>query len=174
MADEGKKQVEEVTQRTLEKGGLLVKLYFDMESEKQEELQPLMVDLINNRLLKTPGVVYCVGAIDEPMKLKDTYSTSAEVTALFDGMWPLIKVMFDFTPAGVEIMKPSRDYVLKPSELQSILLNVAQVSLDYSNYILSRVLKPEDYQKILQQVKNREELGKKLLEKKGQAPDAKK
>ncbi len=174
MADEGKKQVEEVTQRTLEKGGLLVKLYFDMESEKQEELQPLMVDLINNRLLKTPGVVYCVGAIDEPMKLKDTYSTSAEVTALFDGMWPLIKVMFDFTPAGVEIMKPSRDYVLKPSELQSILLNVAQVSLDYSNYILSRVLKPEDYQKIQQQVKNREELGKKLLEKKGQAPDAKK
>ncbi len=170
MANEGKREVEEVTQHALEKGGILVKLYFDMESEKQDDLQPLMVDLINNRLLKTQGVVYCVGAIDEPIKLKDTYSTSAQVTALFDGLWPLINVMFTFTPAGVEIMKPNRDYNLKQSDLQSLLLNVAQVSLEYNNYILSRILKKEDYEKIQEQMKNREALGKKLLEKKDGNP----
>ena len=174
MANEGKKEVEEVTQRTLDKGGLLVKLYFDMESEKQDDLQPLMVDLINNRLLKTPGVVYCVGAIDEPMKLKETFSTSAQVTALFDSLWPLINVMFTFTPAGVEILKPSRDYALKQSELQKLLLNVAQISLEYNNYILSRILKKEDYDKIQEQMKSREELGKRLLDKKGQTADEKK
>ncbi len=172
MANEGKKEVEEVTQRALDKGGLLVQLYFDMESEKQEDLQPLMVDLINNRLLKTQGVVYCFGAIDEPMKLKDTYSTSAQVTALFDSIWSLIKVMFDFTPAGVEILKPTKDYILKQPELQAILLNVAQVSLDYSNYILSRVLKKEDYDRIMEQMRKREELGKRLLDKKDK-PDGK-
>jgi hypothetical protein len=174
MADEGKKQVEEVTKRAIEKGGLLVRLYFDMESEKQEELQPLMVDLINNRLLKTPGVVYCVGAIDEPVKLKDTYSTSAQVTALFDGMWPLVNVMFTFSPAGVEILKPSKEYVLKLPELQSLLLNVAQISMEYSNYILSRVLKPEDFEKIKEQMKAREELGRRLMEKKEGQPQEKK
>lgn len=175
MADnEGKREVEEVTQNTLAKGGVLAQLYFDMESEKQEELQPLMVDLINNRLLKTPGVVYCFGGIDEPLKLKDSYSTSATLTVLFSGLWPLINVMFTFTPAGVEIIKPTRDYNLKPADLQSLLLNVAQISLDYNNYILSRVLKKEDYDKIMDQMKQREELGKKLLEKKGQKPESEK
>ena len=168
MADEGKREVEEVTRKTLDRGGVLAKLYFDMESDKQEELQPLMVDLINNRLLKSPGVVYCFGGIDEPMKVKDAYLTSAEVTALFEGLWPLINVMFQFTPAGIEIIKPQKDIVLKPTDLQALLLNVAQVSMEYNNYILSRVLKKEDYDKIMQQIKNREELGKKLLDKKGQ------
>jgi hypothetical protein len=174
VGNEGKAEVNEVTQKTLEKGGLLVQLYFDMESEKQEELQPLMVDLINNRLLKSPGVVYCTGGIDEPIKLKDTYSTSAQLTVLFSGLWPLINVMFSFTPAGVEIIKPTKNYDISPSDLQSLLLNVAQVSLDYNNYILSRVLKKEDYDKITEQTKQREELGKKLLEKKDQKPQGKK
>ncbi|MDE1855092.1 MAG: hypothetical protein KGH57_02105 [Candidatus Micrarchaeota archaeon] len=174
MANEGKKEVEEVTKQAIDKGGLLVQLYFDMESDKQEDLQPLMVDLINNRLLKTPGVVYCVGAIDEPVKLKDTYSTSAQVTALIDSLWSLVNVMFTFSPAGIEILKPSRDYVLKLPELQTLLLNVSQISMEYNNYILSRVLKKEDYEKIQEQMKQREDLGKKLLEKKGQAPQEKK
>ncbi len=160
------KEVEEVTQKALEKGGLLVKLYFDMESAKQEELQPLMVDLINNRLMKSPGVIYCFGAIDEPIKLKDTFSTSATVTVLFKDLWSVTNVMFNFTPAGLEVLKPAREYVLKPNELQGLLLNVAQVSLDYSNYILNRVLKKEDYDKIVEQMKSREALGKKLMEKK--------
>jgi len=158
------KEVEEVTQKALDKGGLLVKLYFDMESAKQEELQPLMVDLINNRWMKSAGVIYCFGAIDEPMKLKETYSTSATVNVLFKDLWSLVSVMFSFTPAGVEIIKPAREYVLKPNDLQALLLNVAQISLEYSNYILNRVLKKEDYDKISDQMKAREELGKKLME----------
>jgi hypothetical protein len=168
------KEVEEVTQKALENGGILSKLYFDMESAKQEELQPLMVDLINNRLMKSHGVIYCFGAIDEPIKVKDTFSTSATVTILFKDLWSMVNVMFSFTPAGVEILKPTREYVLKPNELQALLLNVTQVSLEYSNYILSRVLKKEDYDKITEQMNNREALGKKLMESKGKPPADKK
>lgn len=168
------KEVEEVTQKALANGGVLAKLYFDMESAKQEELQPLMVDLINNRLLKSNGVIYCFGAIDEPIKLKDTFSTSATVTALFKDLWSIVNVMFNFTPAGVEVLKPNREYALKPNELQALLLNIAQVSVQYNNYVLSRVLKKEDYDKIVEQMKVREELGKKLMEGKGQAPEEKK
>jgi hypothetical protein len=168
-------EVEEVTSKALSSGGLLTKIYFDMESAKQEELQPLMVDLINNRLMKAPGVIYCFGAIDEPMKVKDAFSTSATVTVLFKDLWSLVNVMFAFTPAGVEVLKPQKEYFLKMSDLQALLLNVAQISLEYSNYILSRVLKKEDYDKIMEQMSNREALGKKLLDSKGEPrPVAKK
>jgi hypothetical protein len=168
------KEVEEVTNKTLSSGGILTKIYFDMESPKQEELQPLMVDLINNRLMKAPGVIYCFGAIDEPIKVKDSFSTSATVTVLFKDLWSLVNVMFSFTPAGVEILKPQKEYILKMADMQALLLSVAQISLEYSNYILSRVLKKEDYDKIIEQMGNREALGKKLLEKKEEHPEAKK
>jgi hypothetical protein len=159
-----KSDVEEVTQKAISKGGILAKLYFDMESEKQEDLQPLMADLINNRLLKTQGVIYCYGAIDEPIKLKETYSTSAIVTVLFQDLWSLINVAFSFTPAGVEVLKPEKEYVIKSGNLQTLLLNVAEVSLGYADYILSRVLSKEDYEKVISEVKNRAELGKRLIE----------
>jgi len=168
------KEVEEVTQKALEKGGLLARLYFDMESEKQEELQPLMIDLVNNRLLKTEGVIYCYGSIDEAIKLKDTYSTSAILTVLFKDLWSMINVMFTFMPAGIEVLKPQKEYVLKPNEIQTMLLNVAQISLEYNNYILSRVLKKEDYDKIMEQMESRRALGKRLMEKKEQKPDEEK
>ncbi|VVB76635.1 Uncharacterised protein [uncultured archaeon] len=162
-----KSEVEEVTRKTLAKGGLLTKMYFDMQSEKADDLQPLMTDLINNRLLKAPGVVYCFGEIDEPMKLENNYSTSAIVTVLFKDFWSLINVSFAFTPEGVEILKPDNEYVLKTSDMQAIVSNVSQVSLDYANYILIRVLKKEDYDKVLSDVRNREALGRKILGKEG-------
>jgi hypothetical protein len=165
-----KSELEEVTHKTVANGGILAKMYFDMQSEKQDDLQPLMADLINNRLLKSPGVVYCFGAIDEPIRTDKTFSTSAIVTVLFKDLWSLVNVAFAFTPAGVEILKPEREYVLKPNDLQSLVLNVAAVSLDYSNFILSRALKKEDYDKVMEDMKHREALGKRLMEKKGYEP----
>ena len=112
--------MEEVTHKALAKGGILAKMYFDMQSEKQDDLQPLMADLINNRLLKTPGVLYCFGAIDEPIKTEDTYSTSAIVTVLFKDLWSLVNVAFVVHPGGRRDLKPEREYVLKSGDLQSL------------------------------------------------------
>ena len=116
-----KSEVEEVTQKALAKGGILAKVYVDMQSEKSDDLQPLMADLINNRLLKTPGVLYAFGAIDEPIKLEKTYTTSATLTVLFQDLWSLVYVAFLFTPAGIEILKPDREYILKSGDMQALL-----------------------------------------------------
>jgi len=118
-------QVDQLTEETIRKGGILAKLYFDMESEKAEDLQPLMTDLINNRLLKAVGVIYCVGVIEEPIKLEKTYSTSATVTGLFKDIGAIINVAFNFAPAGLEILKPNGEIRVKPNELQAILLDLA-------------------------------------------------
>ena len=97
-----KSEVSEVTEKVIAKGGILTRLYFDMQSEKAEDLQPLMADLINQRLLKAPGVMYAAGSIDEPMKLEDVYSTNAMVTVLFNDLGALINVVFNFSPVGIE------------------------------------------------------------------------
>lgn len=161
-----KSEVDAVTSKVIESGGILAKLYFDMESEKEEELQPLMTDLINNRLLKSPGVVYCFGSIDQPIKTEKSYSTNAVVTCLFKDIGSMINISFNFAPAGVEIIKPEKELRIKTNELQSLLLDIANVSINYSQYILSRVLSKDDYDKVMEDIKNREDLGKRLAEKK--------
>ncbi|MGC8629249.1 MAG: hypothetical protein ACP5T4_03520 [Candidatus Micrarchaeia archaeon] len=165
-----KSEVEELTEKTIASGGLLAKLYFDMQSEKEEDLQPLMADLINNRLLKTPGVIYCYGSIEPPMKLENEnmFSTSAELTVLFKNLVALLDVAFLFVPAGIEIIKPEKEYKIPVADLQTAALNAAQASINYSQYILSKVLSKEDYEKVEQDLKRREELGKRLLQNKSQ------
>jgi hypothetical protein len=160
-----KSDVTEVTQKTLKSGGLLTKLYFDMQSEKSEDLQPLMTDLINNRLMKSPGVVYCFGSIDEPMKLQDVYSTNAIVTVLFTDIGALINMIFNFSPVGIEVLKPEGEYVVKISALNAVLVSLSQISSEYSKYILTKVLTKEDLDKINLNLKGREEAGRRLLKK---------
>jgi hypothetical protein len=167
-----KSEVEELTDKTIARGGILAQLYFDMQSADQSELQPLMTDLINNKLLKSVGVIYCFGAIDEPIKLpkEDVYSTTSQLTILFKDLGALINATFNFAPAGVEILRPNKEYTVKVPELQSLLLDLSNISVNYSHYILSRVLSKEDYEKVNRDMERRKELGKTLLEKKNEKP----
>ncbi len=159
-----KSEVEETTDKTISRGGILARMYFDMQSEKPDDLQPLMAELINNRLMKAQGVVYCYGSIDEPIKSGDLYLTNAVMTILLKDIAALINIAFNFTPAGIEILKPTKEYVLKIPELQSLMLDIAQISVNYSKYILERTLSKEDYERIMRDIANREALGRKLLE----------
>lgn len=163
-----KSDMEEVTNKTIKEGGILVKMYFDMQSANKDELQPLMADFVNT-ILKAPGVIYCFGAINEPIKDGEIYSTSTVLTILFKDMGALIGLTFRYTPAAVEVIKPEREYILKAPVLQSLLIDIAGISLEYSKYIQSKLLKPEDYARFMDDVKRREELGRKILgEKKDQ------
>ena len=158
-----KSEVDEVTRRAIENGGVLAKMYFDMQSEKKEDLQPLMTDLISNRLLKTPGVLYCAGEINEPIQLENSYSTSATVTILLKDLGALINVAFNYVPAGVEILKPEKEVSIKTSELQSMLLDISNIAMQYSQFILQRVLSKEDFEKVQNEMRNRERVGKSLI-----------
>ncbi|MCL4403452.1 MAG: hypothetical protein M1500_02945 [Candidatus Marsarchaeota archaeon] len=162
-----KSQVDEVTEETIAKGGVLVKMYFDMQSNEKDKLQPLLVDLINKHLLKEKGVVYCYGAVEEPLENKGIFVSSAEVTLLVKSFFSLVSISFNYAPAGIEIIKPMKDMKFNVNDLQSMLMDLSQLSLGYSKFMLERVLKPEDLQNIEKQIENRVELGKKLIEKKG-------
>lgn len=161
-----KSDVEKVTEEKIAKGGVLVKLYFDMQNEDKEKLQPLLVDLINERLMKEQGVVYCYGSVEEPLERDGMYITSAIVTMLFDKLQPLVGVAFKYSPAGIEVLKPEGSINIKTFELQAMLMDLSQIALDYSKYILEKVMKPEDVNKMKEQIDNRAEIGKKLLDKK--------
>ena len=158
-----KSEMEEVTRKAIENGGILAKAYFDMHSEKADDLQPLMTDLISNRLLKFPGVIYCAGEIDEPLKVEELYATNAVVTILVKDLWTLLNISFNFAPAGIEIIKPEKEYYLKHNDLQAIMINIAQISAQFSEYILGNVLSKDDYEKVKKDIQRREELGKKLM-----------
>ncbi len=160
-----KSELEKITHGKLLQGGILVKMYFDMQNQEKEKLQPLLVDLINEHLLKEKGVVYCYGAIEEPIKLNELYSTSAEVTILFENIFPLVNIAFNYTPIGLEILKPDKEFVLKMSQLQSLILEISNISTNYSRYILQKVLKPDDLALITKEIENRIEMGKKVMEK---------
>ena len=163
-----KSELEKVTEEKVARGGILVKFYFDMQSEDKEKLQPLLVDLINERLLKEPGIVYCYGAIEEPIKHDKYYITSAAVHVLFGSIRNLLLIAFKYAPVGVEILKPQKDIHMNVWDLQSAILDVSQFSTEYSRYILEKVLRPEDLDALQKALANREEIGKKLMEKKGE------
>ena len=157
--------VEAVTEEKIRKGGVLVRLYFDMQDKDREKLQQLMLTLINERLMKEKGVVYCYGSIEEPLEKEGIFITSAIVTVLLDSFAPLIGLSFNYAPAGIEVLKPEKELRLKTNEVQTILMDISQISINYSKYILDRVLKPEDLAIIQKDLENRSELGKKFLKK---------
>jgi hypothetical protein len=161
-----KSDVDRLTEEKVGKGGVLARLYFDMQSKNRDDIQPALVELINEHLLKERGVVYCYGTVDEPLEKEGTFITSAIVTVLVETFITLVNIAFNYSPAGVEILKPDKEMYFKPGELQSMLLDISQISLSYSRYVLEKVLKPEDLEKINAQMENRALVGKRLMEKK--------
>ncbi|MEM0154233.1 MAG: hypothetical protein QW814_00140 [Methanothrix sp.] len=162
----GKSEVEKLTDEKIAKGGVLVKFYFDMQHKDKDKLQPLMADLINERLMKEKGVVYCYGSIEEPLKRDDVYTTSAMVTVLFESFFPLIGVAFNYAPAGVEVLRPEKEMRFSTAELQSLILELSQISVTYSKYILEHVMKPDEIDSLSKSMETRAEVGKKFLGKK--------
>lgn len=161
-----KSELDRVTDESLAKGGILVKMYFDMQSEERDKLQPILVELINERLLKEQGVIYAYGAVEEPLQRGKYHITSATVHLMFNGLRSLFVTVFKYAPAGLEVIKPQKDLHISIWDLQSLLMDMSQLSSEYSRYILEKVMKPEDLEIMKQQMQNREELGKKLLQQK--------
>ncbi len=161
-----KSELDKVTEEKLARGGVLVKLYFDMQHKDREQLQPLMANLINEHLLKEKGVVYCYGAIEEPIEHDGVYSTSAILTVLFEGFMPIVDVAFKYAPAGIEIMEPTKGISFKTGELQNLLMDMSQLSVEYSKFILQRVMTPEEKEEMSRALEGRAAAGKKFLDSK--------
>jgi hypothetical protein len=165
-------EINEVTEKALRKGGILAKLYLDMHSEKQDELQPLLADLINNKILKAPGVIYCYANIDEPIKVRDLYATNAVATVLFNDLGALVNLVFNFSPVGIEILRPEGDYVIKSRDLNSIMVSLSMISAEYSKYILTKVMKEDDLEKINRDLEIRKEMMERAIKGSGSPGEA--
>ena len=160
-----KSEVDVVTDEKIRNGGVLVKFYFDVTDKDKEKLQPLLVDLINNRLLKEKGVVYCFGKINEPLEKDGVFLTSAIVTTLFDKVSPLFNVIFNYSPAGIEVLKPEKEFSMTIHELQMLLVDMSGIAMNYSRYILEKVLTPKEVEAMRKQIEHRIDVGKQAIKK---------
>ena len=157
--------IEKLTRDTINKGGLLAILYFDLHSPDDDKLQQLATGFVDS-ILKQDGVVTAYGEIDEPMEKDGTYSTSIEVKILTKDLLSLINVCSVFNPVSVEITRPN-EIKLPIDKAHDILMSVSSNWFNIKRYITEKVSSKEDIEQFKKYLDNRVEIGKKLLEKKG-------
>lgn len=162
----GQKSVDEITRDALKEGGVLALLYFDLHGSSKESVKNIMVGFLT-KLSQREGVLYALGEIDEVIENEGLFSTSAEVKLLARDFPLLLTICAEFSPIGVEILKPS-EIKLNLGDAQSVLLNVASLSTSFTKMMFEKVLTPEDKALYMKKLAQREEIGKKLLEKKGE------
>ncbi len=160
---ERKKSVEEITDEAIGDGGFLTLIYFDLHANSSDEAQNLMVGFLS-KLTKEKGVIYAVGEIDKPLEKDGIFSTWAEVKLLAEDFATLVRIATQYSPIGVEILKPDR-VNLQLGDAQGVLLDISQTSHNFTRMIMERVLSPEEVETYKKKQLARTDLGKALLEK---------
>jgi len=158
------KSVDEITDEAIREGGYLAMVYFDLHAQTSDGVKNLMVGFIS-KLSKEKGVIYAVGEIDAPVEKGGVYSTWAEVKLLAEDFATLVRVASQYSPIGIEILRPD-EARLTLGEAQGILLDVSQTSQNFTRMIMERVLSEKERGEYKTKMDQREELGKRLLEKK--------
>jgi len=154
-------KVEVLTQATIEKGGILATLYFDMHGPDKEKLEQLLVDLAN-RLNHEKGVVYSVGEIERSMQLGDQYSAAAKITVLTTSFPALSRICDGYGPMGVEILKPNEIHLSIP-DAQQVLFEHVKMMTDLLREMIEKNMTPEERKKLAKLMEARAELGKDLI-----------
>lgn len=157
-------EVDKVTDKAINEGGVLTLLYFDIHGNSKEGLQNLGVGFIQ-KILKEPGVIYARGQIEEPIKEEELYSTSVEVKVLTKSFIDLTRICGAYSPFSVEILRP---YGMKFSldMLHDLLMQISTTTYEYKKYIFEKTSTKEDLEKYQKNMRNKMKLGKNLLEKK--------
>ncbi len=157
-------EVDKLTEKTVEEGGVLAILYFDIHGTDKDTLVQLSTGLVQ-KILTQAGVVFARGEIDEPMKQEELFSTSLELRVLTQDVTSLAQLCADFSPFSLEILEP-QDFKVPASHMQDLFMFVSSHSHDYKKYILQKMSPPEKGAEYAKNLHARAELGKKLLEKK--------
>ena len=165
-------KIEVLTQATVEKGGTLAMLYFDMHGPDKAKLEQLLVDLAN-RLNDEKGVVYSVGEIDRAMELGDQFSAAAKITILTSSFAVLSRICDRFGPMGVEILKPNEIHLSIP-DAQQVLFDHVKMMSDLLREMIEKNMTPEERKKLGKLMEARAELGKDMIQKGESAPAPKK
>jgi len=156
--------VDKLTKDTINNGGLLCLLYFDLHGKNKEVLQQLAAGFVDN-VLKQKGVVTALGDIDEPIEREDLYSTSIELKVLTRDFGALVNLCALFSPINVEILRPS-EVRITLDKAHELLVNIATEWFDIKRYITERVANEKDRDQLKKYLENRLAVGKKILEQK--------
>lgn len=159
-------EVEKVTREIVEKGGVLAVLYFDIHAATKEGVRQIGTDFIN-QVLQRDGVVYALGEIDEPMGGEEgkNFSAPVSVKILTRDFMSLVAVCMIHSPFNVEILRPTNKIELEMAQAHEMLGAISSTAADYKRYILTKLAKPEDLSKIQENLRQRAQMGKKMMEK---------
>jgi len=155
--------IEKLTRETVEKGGVLAMLYFDIHANSKESVQELGTGFINNVIHKD-GVVFAYGEIDEPVAGgdKENWSSSIELKVLTKDFATLGSLCMAHSPFTIEILRPD-EIKLKLSEAHNLLGTMSAITAEYKRYILTKLAKPEEMAAIQETLKFRAEKGREIL-----------
>lgn len=165
-------KIEVLTQATIEKGGILAMLYFDMHGPDKARLEQLLVDLAN-RLNGEKGVIYSVGTIDRAMELGDQFSAAAKITILTSNFATLSRICDGYGPMGIEILKPNEIHLSIP-DAQQVLFDHVKTMSDLLREMIEKNMTPEERKKLGRLMTARAELGKDLIHQRESAQAPKK
>lgn len=159
--------VEKLTRDTLNKGGILAMLYFDLHGSSKEVLQELASGFVQ-KLLAEPGVIYALGEIDEPIQAKDEkfFSTSVEVKILTTGFFHLFRICTAYSPFSLEILKPDA-VKLTIDQAHEVLMDGAMTTFEYKKHIIEKMSNKEQLSAYKKTIEQKIALGKRLSDKKG-------
>jgi len=158
--------VKKVTDDAIKNGGVLAMLYFDLHAASKEAAQQLGTGFVDH-IIKSPGVIYALGEIDEPIGGEEgkNYSTSISLKVLTKDFITLSGLCLTHSPFNIEIIRPN-EICLPLSTVHELLGLLSATTAEYKRYIITKIAKPEDVREFQEQLRIRAELGKKILEKK--------
>ncbi len=158
------KEVDKVTEETINNGGVLFLMYFDAHGPSEESVKNRLTQLFA-KIAKEQGVVYAVGTIEKPINEeqdgKIVHSTSGEIKVLVKDLMALARLTLAYGPVYVEVLKPEKR-VVGFEELQDVMNEVAQTTYSLSQYIVQNSLKGDALKSFTRNIKYRERLGEKL------------
>lgn len=162
------KPVEAVTDATIDKGGVLALLYFDVYGDDKEKIEGMLVDL-SNRISGAQGVVYALGSIERAIEVgeeagKKKFSAAAEIKVLTQSFTALAKLCGMYGPMGIEILKPTA-IKLSMADAQTLLFETSQMSHEFVTTMLYRMLSPQERIDLKKKLERRAEMGKDILKK---------
>jgi hypothetical protein len=161
-----KKDIKKLTEKTVKEGGVQAVLYFDIHAASKEDVQNLGAGFVQH-IIKTPGVVYALGEIDEPVAGNEgeNYSSSIQVKLLTKDFITLASLCMNNSPFSIEILQPN-EIRLPLSQTHDLLSLISATTAEYKRVIITKISKPDEIEKFQRELKIRAEMGKKLLEKK--------
>ena len=163
------KKLEDLFKQAAQRGAVLALYHFDAHGKDQETVKNTLIEFVS-RLSNEPGVLYCKGEIEAAIEREGMFSCASEVKILGENLNVLFNLALRYGPIAIEVLAPN-EMRLDVQEIQNLLLDASQTSQDYANYILEKLVKPEDREMLQQKIQRRAELGKQLKEKHEKKPE---